>query len=798
MGFQDFIRNRLQPRNETDLHEGSPAAPGEHAPFLQPIVDALDVGIVVVDRKGRPLLSNRAWTDIVGIEPTDAKPRKWQQEYGVFRPDEETPFPSKDLPVSCALRGETRDETEMFICNPQRPDGAHVTAVAKPLRDTEGELKGAICVFTDISESRRAGEFLKRQTALLEATTDFVGFATPDGTIQYVNYAGRKMCGLGKGTDVTQLNIADLHPDWATRLLTEKALPLARRIGIWNGEVAFLHRDGHEIPVSMVLLAHKSDDGQVKYYSTISRDITALKRAEEKLRRSEARYRDLFEAAPLATGELDLSGVHSALGELKAEGIADIREYLKVSPEFLSRLPEMAAVLDVNAAALKLLGAESSDELSVGIQDILVPEVMQALEEIIVTIWEGKTHFEGEFLLSNLRGIRIPTILSMTVAGDPPNYRRVIMTLTDITERKKREEEIRKLSNVVVQTADAVVITDTGGVTEYVNPAFTAITGYTQEEALGETPRILKSGRHDDAFYQELWGTILSGEAFRGLFTNKRKDGTLFYEEKTIMPLHDDAGVITHFVSTGKDVTARIEAAKVLASHAKELERSNAELEEFAYVASHDLKEPLRMISSFLLLLEEKYKGRLGSDADEYIAFAVEGADRMQKQISDLLEYSRVGRPSHDLETVSCEHVLDHAVANLGDAIEETGAAVTHDALPTVLADQIQMIQLFQNLIGNAIKFRGPDPPRVHISAEKSEKEWRFAVRDNGLGIDPPHAERIFTIFQRLHARDAYPGTGIGLAICRKIVERLGGRIWVDSRLGEGSTFYFTLPEGET
>ncbi|MFQ5802855.1 MAG: PAS domain S-box protein [Candidatus Methylomirabilales bacterium] len=797
MGLQDLIRKRLRPRNDAALQEGSPAANEEPSDFLQSIVDAIEVGIGVVDRKGRLLLSNRAWAEVVGIGATDARFREWPKTYGLYRPDGETLFPSKNMPVSLAIRGETCDEVEMFIRNPQRPEGAHIIATAEPLRDPDGEVNGAVTVLRDVTESRKAAEFLKLQTGILEMTSDFVGFATPDGAFQFVNYAGLKMCGLEADTDVTKLRIPDMHPEWVNQLMNERALPIANETGIWEGEAAFLHRDGHEVPVSMVLLAHKSEDGRVKHYSTISRDITELKRAEEGLRRSEARYRDLFEAAPLATGRVDLSGVHTALEELRAEGVADIREYLKATPEFFAGLPEMVETLDINTAGRRLFGVENRDEFSRELPKLFTPEMMEAFEGITVALWEGRTHFEEEALFSTLHGMRIPTILSLTVAGNPPDYRRGIMTVTDITERKRAEEEIRKLSNVVVQTADIVVITDTGGVIEYVNPAFTSITGYTEEEALGETPRILKSGRHDDAFYQELWGTILSGEIFRGLLTNRRKDGTLYHEEKMITPLHGDAGGITHFVSTGKDVTARIEAEDELASHAQELERSNAELEQFAYVASHDLKEPLRMVSSFLQLLEEKYKGRLGSDADEFIAFAMDGAERMQRQITDLLEYSRVSRLPHDPEAVSCEAVLNQVVANLGDAIKEAGAKIAHGTLPTVSADEILMSRLFQNLIDNAIKFRGTDPPKVDISAEKRGKEWRFAVRDNGIGIDPQHAERVFTIFQRLHPRDAYPGTGIGLAICKKIVERLGGRIWVNSKLDEGSTFYFTLPERE-
>jgi signal transduction histidine kinase len=226
----------------------------------------------------------------------------------------------------------------------------------------------------------------------------------------------------------------------------------------------------------------------------------------------------------------------------------------------------------------------------------------------------------------------------------------------------------------------------------------------------------------------------------------------------------------------------------------EELARSNRDLEQFAYVASHDLQEPLRMVTNYVQLLARRYKGKLDSDADEFIGFASDGAIRMRKLINDLLTYSRVGIRAKELESTDCETALNQSLNNLKMAIEEIGAVVTHDSLPTVMGDSLQLGQLFQNLIGNAIKFRGDEPPSVHVSASQNGNEWTISIRDNGIGISPEYAERIFNIFQRLHSREEYPGTGIGLAICKKIVERHGGRMWVESKVGKGATFYFTLP----
>ncbi|OHB78014.1 MAG: hypothetical protein A2W31_17925, partial [Planctomycetes bacterium RBG_16_64_10] len=274
----------------------------------------------------------------------------------------------------------------------------------------------------------------------------------------------------------------------------------------------------------------------------------------------------------------------------------------------------------------------------------------------------------------------------------------------------------------------------------------------------------------------------------------RRRDGTPVWAAVTAQVIRNDGGQVTHFDGIIEDITARKEVEEKLAQQARELARSNAELEQFAYAVSHDLQEPLRAVAGYCRLLQRRCQGTLDQEASELIQFAVDGATRMKALIDGLLAYSRVGIRDATIRPVDCKEVLDTVLANLRTAVEGAAATVRRAPMPTVMADQSQLIALFQNLIGNAIKYRAAQPPEIDIGAKRCHAEWVFSVRDNGIGVAPGQFERVFAIFQRLHTGDEYPGTGIGLAICKKIVAGLGGRIWVESEPGRGSTFLFSLP----
>ena len=367
----------------------------------------------------------------------------------------------------------------------------------------------------------------------------------------------------------------------------------------------------------------------------------------------------------------------------------------------------------------------------------------------------------------------------------------------DLSESKESEARYRGLLEAA---PDAMVVVNQGGEIVLLNVQAEKQFGYRRDELIGQKVKnIIPEGFAERLVADDLRSAedALAQQIGTGIeLIARRKDGTEFPIEIMLSPLESAEGILV--TAAIRDISVRKESDEHLVKTMGELKRSNDELQQFAYVASHDLQEPLRMVASYTQLLAQRYKGRLDSDADEFIAFAVDGSNRMQRLIQDLLAYSRAGTNGKVLREISSEKALTEALENLRATIEESGAVVTHDQLPAITTDGTQLAQVFQNLIGNAIKYHGAELPHVHVSAmKKSADEWTFSVRDNGLGIDPRYFERIFIIFQRLHGPTDFKGTGIGLAICKKMVEGLGGRIWVESQPKNGSTFYFTLPETE-
>jgi PAS domain S-box-containing protein len=489
------------------------------------------------------------------------------------------------------------------------------------------------------------------------------------------------------------------------------------------------------------------------------------------------------------------------------EGEVKFRAILESAPDALVIVNKHAEIVLMNAQTERLFGYKREELLNNPIE-ILIPERFRSQHcthrNKYVSNPQVRAMGEGSDLFGRRKdGSEFPIEIMLSPLE---NTEGIVVTaaIRDISVRKAAEEVLRRseerLRLIVSNVTDyAILMLDPDGMVVNWNEGAEKIKGYRAEEIIGQNFSCFYPAEEisDGKPALELAEATRSGrsedEGWR-----IRKDGSRFYANVVVTALYDETGLLRGFGKITRDVTARKKAEQHLVKTAEELKRSNDQLEQFAYVASHDLQEPLRMVASYTQLLASRYGGRLDSDADEFIAYAVDGCTRMQGLIQDLLAYSRSGENGKSHRKISGEGALQEALANLRATIQESGAVVTHDSLPAIMTDDTQLVQVLQNLIGNAIKYRSAAVPNVHISAAKNGgKEWVFSVRDNGLGIAPEYFERIFILFQRLHGRQEFNGTGIGLAICKKIVERLGGRIWVESQLEKGSTFHFSLPESD-
>ena len=538
-------------------------------------------------------------------------------------------------------------------------------------------------------------------------------------------------------------------------------------------EISIQHVDGSIHAVLWNSATLFSSDGTTPI-ATIAQgqDITQRKQAEEKLRENISRLELAMQAANMAWWEMNIATGDITFSERKAKMLGYPPEQFKHYSDFMA-----------------LVHPEDSDK------------AMNAMQRHIDGISDK---YEVEYRISTKsEGYKWFYDLGSIVKRDS-NVRPLNATglAIDITERKRAEEkqinsELR-YRRLFEAARDGIMILDSiTGIVVDVNPFLVEMLCFPYEEFVGK----------------KLWelGFFKDIAANKENFLELQRKEYICHED---LPLENTEGRKFHveFVSNVyevnhhkviqcniRDISERQRVGEELRKTMDDLARSNAELERFAYVASHDLQEPLRMVSSYMQLLERRYKDKLDSDALEFINYAVDGSNRMKILINDLLAYSRVGMRGEELAHTNSEEALANALTNLQASIEESKAKITHDPLPRVMADGTQLESLFQNLIGNAIKFHGSQPPLIHVGVKKDKNDWVFSVSDNGIGIDPQYFERIFILFQRLHNRQEYSGTGIGLAISKRIVERHGGRIWIESQAEKGSTFFFTLPiKGES
>ncbi len=646
---------------------------------------------------------------------------------------------------------------------------ASVTCTA--LLDPAGNLRGFSEISRDVSESKELGA---KYSGLLEAAPDAMVVVNQGGKIVRLNVQAEKQFGY-RHDELVGRQVKDIIPQgFAERLIADgtrtAAEALAQQIGT-GIELYGRRKNGSDFPIEIMLSPLESAEGVL--VTAAIRDISLRKDAEKHLAQMEGRYRGLLEAAPDAMVVVNQSG-EIVLLNVQAEKQFGYRRDELVGQKVKNIIPEGFAerlIADGTRTAAEAL----AQQIGTGIE--------------LYGRRKNGSDFPIEIMLSPLESA--DGIL-------------VTAAIRDISVRKDAEKHLAQMEGryrgLLEAAPDAMVVVNQSGEIVLLNVQAEKQFGYRRDELVGQKVKnIIPEGFAERLVADALRSAedALAQQIGTGIELNgRRKNGSDFPIEIMLSPLESADGTLV--TAAIRDITTRKKAEADLLQKVEELNRSNEELGQFAYIASHDLQEPLRMVASYTQLLSRRYKGKLDSDADEFISFAVDGASRMHRMIQDLLAYSRVGTKGKDLLDASSEEALHQALMNLRGAIEDSAALVTHDPLPAVMADEMQLIQLFQNLVGNAIKYQNPGVPRVHVSAVKNGgKKWIFSVQDNGLGIDSQYFEKIFGMFQRLHKREEFAGTGIGLAICKKIVERHGGSISVESQLGHGSTFRFALAGSE-
>jgi len=647
-----------------------------------------------------------------------------------------------------------------------------IEIMLSPLESAEGILVTA--AIRDISVRREAEKHLAlmegRYRGLLEAAPDAMVVVNPGGKIVLLNVQAEKQFGYRRDELVGQ-QVKNIIPEgFAERLIADGLRSvedaLAQQIGT-GIELIARRKNGSEFPIEIMLSPLESAEGIL--VTAAIRDISVRREAEKHLALMEGRYRGLLEAAPDAMVVVNPRG-DIVLLNVQAEKQFGYRRDELVGQKVKNIIPEGFA------ERLVADGLRSAE-------DALAQQIGTGIE--LIARRKNGTEFPIEIMLSPL---------------DSAEGILVTAAIRDISVRKEAEKHLARMEGryrgLLEAAPDAMVVVNQAGDIVLLNVQAEKQFGYHRDELVGQRMKnIIPAGFAERLIADALRSAedALAQQIGTGIeLTARRKDGSEFPIEIMLSPLESAEGILV--TAAIRDITTRKVAEAHLLYKVEELNRSNEELGQFAYIASHDLQEPLRMVASYTQLLARRYKGRLDSDADEFITFAVDGANRMQRLIQDLLAYSRVGTKGKELLETSSEDALERSLLNLRGAIADSGALVTHDSLPSVLADEMQLVQLFQNLVGNAIKYQKAGTPKIHISASKNGgAKWTFSVRDNGLGIDPQYFERIFVMFQRLHKREEFAGTGIGLAICKKIVERHGGTISVESQPGQGSNFLFAL-----
>jgi len=617
---------------------------------------------------------------------------------------------------------------------------------------------------------------------LVNAVEEYAIFLLdPDGYVASWNPGAKRIKGYD-AEDILSEHVSTFYTEEDRAAgVPEENLAAAAEQGSTEDEGWRVREDGSQFWAYVTITAIRDDDGELEGFAKVTHDMTEQREHEQQLRKQTERLKRQRD-------------------DLKAE-IVEVFE--RVDEAFFA-LDDEWRITYVNDRAVTLVRLPPGELIGARVWDIL-PEVAdgkprEMAEKAMTTQEPVEFEFHSDLLDIWVEIRTYPSESGMSVY------------VRDITDRKEREAALREseqryrsLTDDVLDTSEVgTFILDSNFEIVWINESIEKYFGLDRGEIIGRDKRAV--------IEEDIAGIFEDAERFADRVLATYEDNTYteefechvlgegYPEERWLhhwsQPIETGlyaGGRIEHYT----DITERRHYEEKLAETVDKLEESNERLEQFAYVASHDLQEPLRMVSSYLQLLENQYADELDSDAQEYIDFAVDGAERMREMIDDLLAYSRVDTKANPMKPTDSQNVVDRALRNLQVQIEESDAQIEVEPLPTVIADESQLEQVFQNLVSNAIKYRDEEPPEIKICAERDGQEWIFQVSDNGIGMDPAHTDRIFDVFDRLNTHDDRSGTGIGLALCRKIVERHDGDIWAEAESGEGSTFSFTLPAGQ-
>jgi PAS domain S-box-containing protein len=693
--------------------------------------------------------------DFIGLTPTD--------------------FFAHDLKTGRQLWREMFDQGRLHVETfEHRLDGTSIWIEGdySCLYDSDGKLIGHFGIQRDISKRKQDEAELKQINTALSNAVEGISRIDMQGHYQMVNQAYASAVGYQPEEMIGMEWPKTVHPDDLDRLMAAYQEMLTT--GKVKVEARGVRKDGSVFYKQLTMIATYDPQQQLTGHYCFMKDVSERVQheaernaAEAELRQSEQKFRAIFDS------------MFQFIGVLTPEGV----------------------LVEGNQTAFAAVAAERADVIGKPFWETPwwshSPQLQETLKAAIAKAASGElVRFECEHILAD-GSTAIVDFSLKPIFDEAGNVIMLIPEGRDITDRKQtlaalRESEER-LQALIDNAGSVIYIKNPEGQYILINHQYETLFHLDREAVRGKTDHDIFPKEIADTFRANDLKVIAAGVPIESEEVAPQDDGLHTY--LTIkFPLFDSEDQIYAVCGISTDISDRKTAELELQQQKQDLTRSNDELQQFAYVASHDLQEPLRMITSYLELLERRYKGQLDAKADQFIAYAVDGAARMQILIDDLLRYSRLGSRSHSLAQVDCAVVLQHAIRNLQIAIAESNAMITYDSLPEVNADLTQLTQLFQNLIGNAIKFRREDPPRIQIEVKQVNSKWLFSVRDNGIGIESQYCDRIFVIFQRLHNRTDYPGTGMGLAICKKIVERHGGTLWVESTPSKGSTFYFTLP----